>query len=65
MRYSPFLSCQQAARLITAELDRTLNPLERLGLRMHLSICDGCPIVVRQLAEVREAIRALRDTAER
>ena len=64
MRYSPFLSCRQAARLITAELDRELNPLERIGLRMHLSICDACPIVVRQLAQVREAMHALRDTAE-
>ena len=64
MRYSPFLTCRQAAKLITAELDRELNPLERIGLRMHLKICDACPTVVRQLALLRRSVRELRDGSE-
>ncbi len=65
MRYLPFLTCREASRLITAELDRALNPFERLGLTMHLKICDACPIVVRQMALVRRTIRELRDGSER
>ncbi len=64
MRYSPFLSCRQAAHLITARLDRPLGPIERLGLRLHLSICDACPIVIRQLDQIRDAMHAWRDTVE-
>ena len=65
MSYSLFLTCREAARLITAELDRELGPIERLGLRMHLRICDACPTVVRQLASLRRATREMRDEAEK
>ena len=56
MRYSPFLSCREAAHLITARLDRDLTSFERVSLEMHLRICDACPIVVRQMAVLREAM---------
>ena len=65
MRYSPFLTCRQAAKLITAELDRALTPVERLGLRLHLRICDACPTVIRQLALLRRSVRELRDGTEK
>ena len=65
MRYSPFLSCREAARLITAELDRELDPFERIALGLHLRICDACPTVVRQLAQIRRAMREWRDAVER
>ncbi|MEO8935289.1 MAG: zf-HC2 domain-containing protein [Burkholderiaceae bacterium] len=65
MRYSPFLSCRQASRLITARMDRPLGPLERIELALHLRICDTCPIVVRQLDLLRVSIHEWRDTAER
>jgi len=64
MRYSPFLSCREASRLITARLDRALGPIERLGLRLHLRICDACPIVVRQFDLIRRSVRELRDVVE-
>ena len=64
MKYSPFLSCREAARLITAQLDRDLTAVERATLAVHLKICDGCPIVVRQFGLMRRSVRALRDTVE-
>ena len=64
MRYSPFLSCRQAARLITAQLDRPLSPFERIGLGLHLSICNACPVVIAQLAQLRKAMVSLRESAE-
>ncbi len=64
MRYSPFLSCRQASRLITAELDRELTSIERIGLHLHLKICSVCPTVVRQLAVLRRSMQEWRETAE-
>ena len=64
MTYSPFLSCRQAARIITAQFDRPLSPLERLKLRLHLTICAACPIVIDQLAELRRSMVLLRESAE-
>ena len=61
MKYSPFLSCRQAAWLITARLDRDLGPLERAALALHLRICDACPKVIAQLDVLRAATRGLRD----
>jgi hypothetical protein len=64
MSFSPFLSCREASRLITARLDRPLGPMERLGLRLHLRICDACPKVVRQFDLIRRSVQELRDVVE-
>jgi len=64
MTYSPFMSCRQAAWLITARLDRELGPLERAALAIHLRICDACPRVVAQLDLLRAMTRGLRDEME-
>ena len=64
MPYSPFLSCRQAAVLITAELDRPLTRFERASLGMHLRICSACPIVIDQLRHIRQSMRDWRDLAE-
>ena len=64
MKYSPFLSCREAARLITAGFDRDLTRLERIGLDVHLKICDTCPIVVRQLTALRRSMVEWRETAQ-
>lgn len=61
MNYSPFLSCREAARLITARLDRELGPFESAALRVHLAICDVCPRVVREFDVMRASMRAWRD----
>lgn len=36
------LSCAKATYLIEKRLHRKLNPIERLQLRMHLSLCRYC-----------------------
>lgn len=64
MRYSPFLSCRQASRLTSARLDRELSSLERIALRLHLSICDACPKVIRQLDVLRRSLREWRNEIE-
>lgn len=65
MKYSLFLSCREAAHLISEGLDRELGPLDRVALRVHLEICDACPTVVRQFEQMRRSVREWRDGVER
>lgn len=36
------LSCEKATLLIEKELQGSLSPLERIQLKIHLSICQDC-----------------------
>lgn len=53
------LSCKQVTRLLSERQDRDLGFGERLTLRLHLSICDGCTAVNRQFDFLRRAVRQL------
>jgi predicted anti-sigma-YlaC factor YlaD len=55
------LSCKQAAQLASQGLDRRLGFLERVALRVHLAICDGCTNFSRQVAFLRRAMKRLAD----
>ena len=55
------LSCKEATRLVSQGLDRRLGFAERLGLRLHLLICDGCTNFSRQMAFLRKAMARLVD----
>ena len=43
------LTCKEASQLMSQSYDRKLGLLERLGLKVHLLICDTCRKVYRQL----------------
>jgi len=53
------LSCKETARLLSQGQDRKLAFGERVALRVHLAICDGCRNVNRQFKFLRSAVRAL------
>jgi hypothetical protein len=53
------LTCKEATHLASQGLDRRLGVLERLSLRLHLAVCDGCSRVARQFAFMRKAVRYL------
>jgi predicted anti-sigma-YlaC factor YlaD len=53
------LSCKQVARLVSEGVDRELGFAERVRLRLHLAICDGCTNFSKQVAFVREAMARL------
>jgi predicted anti-sigma-YlaC factor YlaD len=46
-------SCKRVAELLSQRLDEPLGPLDRLRLRVHLSMCDNCRHVESQLAQLR------------
>lgn len=53
------LTCKEVSRLASQGLDRRLGPVERLKLRLHLLICDGCRHFTRQLDFLRKALARL------
>jgi len=55
------LSCKEAARLVSQRLDRELGFGERVMLRVHLTICDGCTNFKDQVAFLRKAMSRLGD----
>jgi len=55
------LSCKQASRLVSQGLDRKLGFGERVMLRVHLTICDGCTNFKHQVAFLRKAVSRLGD----
>ena len=55
------LSCREASRLLSQGLDRKLGFGERVMLRVHLKICDGCTNFKSQVAFLRKAMTRLAD----
>jgi hypothetical protein len=54
-----FPSCKEVSHLVSQGLDRVLGLGERLRLRAHLAICNGCRNFRRQLEFLRTAVRKL------
>ena len=55
------LNCKEVSRLVSQALDRPLGLGERVRLRIHLAICDGCSNFSKQMAFVRKAMARLAD----
>ena len=53
------LSCKEATRLASQGLDRRLGFGERIMLRVHLGICDGCTRFTSQITFLRKAVQQL------
>jgi hypothetical protein len=53
------LSCKQVSRLVSQGLDRELGFAERVKLRVHLAICDGCTNFKQQVDFLRKAVARL------
>jgi len=53
------LSCKEATRLVSQGLDRKLGFGERVTLRVHLAICNGCTNFKDQVAFLRRAVKQL------
>ena len=53
------LSCKETTRLLSQGEDRKLAFGERVALRVHLAICDGCHNVRAQFRFLRLAVNSL------
>ena len=50
------LTCKEASRLLSAELDGRLTFAQRTALRLHLALCDACTNVKAQFELIRRAL---------
>ena len=53
------LSCREVTRMVSQGLDRKLGFGERMRLRVHFAICDGCTNFRKQLDLLRQAVERL------
>ena len=51
------LTCKEAHRLVTEQLDRELPLGERLRVRLHLFACTSCTRFKRQMQFLRAAMK--------
>jgi predicted anti-sigma-YlaC factor YlaD len=58
------LSCHQASQLLSQSLDRKLSRRERMGLRLHLTLCSMCRRFGQQLVGIRSLLRRVRQQTE-
>lgn len=49
--------CRKAAELLSQSLDEPLGPIDRLRLRVHMSMCSNCRNVEQQIKGI-EAMSA-------
>lgn len=57
-------SCKEVTALLIAQEDRDLPVLDRLALRLHLSVCKACPRMERQILTMRHAMDQWRNYTE-
>lgn len=57
-------TCQQTAALLLAREDRSLTLEERLALRLHLAMCEACPLFAKQVLTMRNAFTQWRHQAD-
>ena len=53
------LTCREVSRLVSQGLDRRLGFAQRVRLRVHLAVCDGCTNFSRQMQLLRKAVQRL------
>lgn len=53
------MSCKQATSLMSQSQDRQLKLSERMRLRFHLVICNGCNNYNKQMHLISEAMKRL------
>lgn len=51
------LSCHQATRLASESQERTLSFKERMALKIHTMICDGCRNFQNNAINLRKAMQ--------
>jgi len=57
-------TCKQVTALVIAREDRALSLPDRLGLRLHMTLCVTCPVFERQIITMRNAMRQWRNYEE-
>ncbi|TDK65873.1 zf-HC2 domain-containing protein [Sapientia aquatica] len=49
-------TCKEVHRLVSEQMDRDLNIVEKARMRVHLMICDACTNFSAQMQLIRRAM---------
>lgn len=61
MKQLPLMrTCKEVTALVIAREDRELPLAERVALRLHMAICNTCPVFQRQVLTLRNAMKQWR-----
>lgn len=55
------MNCLQVTRAASDFLERRLKLRERIGVLMHLAVCQGCRAYVKQIRLIAVGLSSLRD----
>lgn len=55
------ISCKQATELVSRAQETPLGFRQRMALRLHLLLCDGCARFSKQMGFLRQAMRRYRE----
>lgn len=58
-------TCKEVTALVIAREDRDLPFFDRMALRVHMKLCDTCPVFERQIFTMRNAMRQWRSYQDR
>ena len=58
------LSCKEVSHLISEGAERKLTLSERIGLRIHLWMCDNCRRFEKQMHYMRQAMLSTRSSGD-
>ncbi len=50
------LSCKEAIKLASQNLDRELSFWERIGLRFHVAMCNACSAYKRRIEDLNKLV---------
>ncbi|UTY57122.1 zf-HC2 domain-containing protein [Massilia sp. erpn] len=50
-------TCREVHRLVSEGMDRKLSLVERIRMRLHLTVCDACTRFSGQMSLLRQAMR--------
>lgn len=56
------LTCKDATQLMSQKMDGKLSVTNRLSLRFHLLLCQGCRNFNEQLRFIRKAVKQIAGT---
>jgi len=57
-------NCKEVSRLVSESLDRELSLPQKIGIRMHLFMCNFCSLYKKQIIVMRDAMRLLAQVDE-
>jgi hypothetical protein len=56
-------TCREVAAILIAREDRHLGLADRLALRLHMAVCNTCPLFERQILTMRNSMHQWRNYA--